>query len=637
MARNGSTFQYGGIGDLGRRVSQELLPRVRQPAQYIGGEVNQLVRPGDWERAEVRVAVAFPDTYTIGMSHLGCQILYWLCNHTPGVCAERAFCPWTDAERVMRERGIPLFTWDTRQPVASADILAISLQYELCFTSVLNMLDLAGIPLRSAERCAAEGGRGSKWPLVIAGGPQADNPEPMAEFLDLVVIGDGEHAMEQLLAAYREYKRDGVPRREMIERMARRFPWAYAPNLYEPSYHADGTLAGMTPLVEGLPPRIERCQTPDFEDAPFPVRPLLPWVEVVHDRISIEVMRGCPQRCRFCHAGYTKRPVGLRSVDRILEIAEEAYWATGHKEIGLLSLSTADYPHLRELSDKVNDRFASRMVNISMPSLRVDKMLANIPWMARSVRKAGLTIAVEAANDDMRAAIRKKVTDGRLLDGVRAAYEAGWNRVKLYFMSGFPGERPEDIDGIWNISNAVASERKKLGKPPARVNASVSWLVPKPFTPFQWMAQPRIDYFQEVRRRLAALGGGGKGAVRKGPGRKGPVRISTHHPERSILEGVFARGDRRLGKVIYEAWRRGARLDGWDECFDNRIWLDAYEATGVDPDFYAHRERGYDEVLPWDHIASGPKRDYLERQYDDVFTKINVARPLPVVAAAPAM
>jgi radical SAM superfamily enzyme YgiQ (UPF0313 family) len=474
-----------------------------------------------------------------------------------------------------------------------------------------------------ATPLAAEGGRATDWPLVIAGGPQADNPEPMAEFLDLVVIGDGEHAMEQLLAAYKEYKHAGVPRREMIVRMARRFPWVYAPNLYEPTYHVDGTLAGMTALVDGLPPQIERCQTPDFEDAPFPVRPLLPWVEVVHDRISVEVMRGCPQRCRFCHAGYTKRPLGLRSVERILEIVEEAYWATGHKEIGLLSLSTADYPHLRELSEKVNDRFASRMVNISMPSLRVDKMLANIPWMARSVRKAGLTIAVEAANDDMRAAIRKKVTDGRLLDGVRAAYEAGWNRVKLYFMSGFPGERPEDIDGIWNISNAVANERKQLGKPPARVNASVSWLVPKPFTPLQWMAQPRIDYFHDVRRRLAALSGG----------RKGAVRVSTHQPERSILEGVFARGDRRLGPVIFEAWRLGARLDGWDECFDNGIWLAAYEATGIDPDFYAHRERGYDEVLPWDHIASGPKRDYLERQYDDVFTKINVARPLPVLSA----
>ncbi|HUU94857.1 MAG TPA: TIGR03960 family B12-binding radical SAM protein [Phycisphaerae bacterium] len=593
-------------GPLGERVSNELLPRVRRPAQYVGGEVNQLVQPGDWEAAEVRVVIAFPDAYPIGMSHLGCQILYWLCNHTPGVCAERTYCPWIDAEQVMRERKIPLFTWDTRQPVADADILAISLQYELCFTSVLNLLDLAGIPLRAADRT-------DEHPLVIVGGPQADNPEPMAEFLDLVVIGDGEHAMADILAAYREYKREGVPRRAMIALMARRFPWIYAPNLYEASYHADGTLAGLTATTEGLPTRIERCQTPDFESAPFPTRPLVPWVEAVHDRISIEIMRGCPQLCRFCHAGYTKRPLRLRSVERILEIAERAYWATGHDEIGLLSLSTGDYPHLRELAERVNERFAARKVNISLPSLRVDRMLQNIPWMANSVRKGGLTIAVEAASDEMRAAIRKKVSDGNLLDGVRAAYEAGWNRVKLYFMAGYPGEREEDIRGIWELSRAVSAERRKLGKGAARVTAAVGWLVPKPFTPLQWMAQPRVEYFHEVQRELV-------GAARR---KRSAVHLQFHKPERSVLEAVFARGDRRLGPVIHEAWRRGARFDAWDETFDNRIWLDAYEATGIDPDFYAHRERGFAELLPWDHIGLHLKRSYLEKSYADVLRQIN--------------
>ena len=592
---------------LGERVSNELLPRVRRPAQYLGGEVNQLVRPGDWERADVRVVIAFPDAYPVGMSHLGCQILYWLCNHTPGVCAERTYCPWIDAEQVMRERKIPLFTWDTRQPVANADILAISLQYELCFTSVLNLLDLAGIPLRAAERT-------DEHPLVIVGGPQADNPEPMAEFLDLVVIGDGEHAMADILAAYREYKRDGVGRRAMIPLMARRFPWIYAPNLYAASYHADGTLAGFTPTIEGLPTRIERCQTPDFESAPFPTRPLVPWVEAVHDRISIEIMRGCPQLCRFCHAGYTKRPLRLRSVERILEIAEHAYWATGHDEISLLSLSTGDYPQLRELAERVNERFAPRKVNISLPSLRVDRMLQNIPWMANSVRKGGLTIAVEAASDDMRAAIRKKVSDGNLLDGVRAAYQAGWNRVKLYFMAGYPGEREEDIRGIWELSRAVSAERRKLGKGAARVTAAVGWLVPKPFTPLQWMAQPRVEYFHEVQRELV-------GAARR---KRSAVHLQFHKPERSVLEAVFARGDRRLGPVIYEAWRRGARFDAWDETFDNRIWLKAYQATGIDPDFYAHRERSFAELLPWDHIGLHLKRSYLERSYTDVLRQINV-------------
>lgn len=660
---------------LARRVSEEILPRVRQPAQYIGGEVNQLVKVGDWQAAEVRVVVAFPDAYTIGMSHLGCQILYWLANHTPGVCAERVYAPWLDAEAIMRQRGVPLFTWDTRQPAGEADLFCVSLQYELCFTTVLNLLDLAGIPVRAADR-------DDSHPLVIAGGPQADNPEPMADFLDLVVIGDGEHSLASILEAVREYKRAGVPRREMVLLLARQFPWVYAPNLYDVSYHDDGTIAGLWPKHDGLPTRIERCKTPDLEHAPFPTRPLLPWLDVVHDRISIEVMRGCPQVCRFCHAGYTKRPLQLRSVERVLQIAEEAYWATGHHEIGLLSLSTADYPFLRELAARFHERFAARRVNLSFPSLRVDKMLQHIPWMANTVRKGSITMAVEAARDDMRAAIRKKVTDGNLLDGVREVYKAGWNRVKLYFMAGFPGERDDDITGIVDLAQAVSDERRAIGKPPADVNASVGWLVPKPFTPLQWMAQPRLEYFLQVRDRLrnVARGGGrvvdgglgGYGAVagmredaataespggphadpdsesktqepkskRRGPGRgqKSRVRITTHDPHRSILEGVFARGDRRLGAVVHAAWKRGARFDGWDETYNDRVWQEAFEACGIDPAFYAHRERGYDEILPWDHIGLHMRRGFLEESYEDMFATIGGARPavgaaLPVISS----
>lgn len=590
---------------LSGRISEELLPHVKAPAQYIGRELNQLVSDGDWQRADVRIAIAFPDTYSIGMSHLGCQILYWLANHTEGVCAERVYCPWVDAAAVMRQRNIPLFTWDTRQPVADADILAISIQYEMSYTSILSVLDLAGIPLRASQR-------DDSHPLILGGGPQADNPEPIAEFFDLIVLGDGEESLAAILAAYRRYKEAGVPRREMIALMAASFPWLYAPSLYDVEYHPDNTIRTIRPNTEGIPSFIERCQTPNFDEASFPVRPLVPHVNVVHDRIAIEVMRGCPQRCRFCHAGYTKRPVGVRSVDRILEIAEEAYAATGIDELGLLSLSTADYPHLRELAGRANEQFASRRVSISLPSLRVDKMLANIPWMANAVRKTGLTIAVEAANDDMRAAIRKKVTDGDLLDGVREAYKAGWKSLKLYFMVGFPGERPDDIEGIWKLSNEVSNARRGISGHPASVKAAVGWLVPKAHTPFQWMAQPRAEYFHEANRILRDMG-------RR---RKSAVRIQTHDVQRSILEGVFARGDRRLAPVIEKAFRDGAVFDGWDECFDPRIWRRAFEETGIDPDWYAHRERAADEVLPFTHLSGSSRQAYLRNQYEDVFVKL---------------
>ena len=585
---------------LANRVSNELLPLVRQPAQYIGGETNQLVQRGDWDAAAVKVALAFPDTYAIGMSHLGCQILYWLCNHTPGVCAERVYAPWTDAEQVMRQRKLPLFTWDTRRPVADADLFGISLQYELCFTTVLNLLDLAGIPLHSTER-------DDSHPLVLVGGPQADNPEPLAEFVDLVVIGDGEHSMAGILAAMKEYKADGVPRRAMISLLAKRFPWIYAPNLYEVTYRADGTIAALEPREAGLPRSIARCETPEFETAPVPLRPLVPWVETVHDRIALEIMRGCPNLCRFCHAGYTKRPLRYRSVDRIVEIAEQNYRATGHHEIGLLSLSTADYPHLPELAERLNRRFGPAKVGLSFPSLRIDKMLQDIPWMSSNVRKGGITIAVEAARDCLRQAIRKKVTDGELMEGVRQVYKAGWKRVKLYFMAGFPGECDADITGIWDLSYAVSQERRKLGQAPASVTASVGWFVPKPFTPLQWSAQPRKEYFLEVRRRLMDL----KHSTRSA------VKIHTHRVETSILEAVFARGDRRLGPVLYEAFKRGARFDSWSECYNDTIWQEAFAATGVDPDWYAHRERAFDELLPWDHIGLHIGRGFLERAYQD--------------------
>lgn len=601
---------------LAERISEEFLPFVQQPGQYIGREWNQLVNTGDWDRAEVRVAIAFPDTYSIGMSHLGCQILYWLCNHLPGVCAERVYAPWIDAEQVMRQRGIPLFTWDTRQRVSEADILAISLQYELSCGTVLLLLDLAGIPFRAADRQ-------EHHPLVIAGGSQVDAPEPFAPFFDLMVMGDGEESMKAIVELHRRMKREGASRRDVILEMARQFEWIYAPGLYEPEYLPDGTLAGLHPSsacpTGFVPPAtISRCQTPNFEDAAFPTRPLVPYTEVVHDRIGIEIMRGCPQRCRFCHAGFTKRPLRLRTVDRIIEIAEQAWAATGQEEIGLLSLSTADYPKLRDLAERLNERFAGRRVNLSVPSLRVDKMLANIPWMTNSVRKGGLTLAPEAAADDMRAALKKKVTDGDLFEGLKQAYAAGWNSVKLYFMCGFPGERDEDIIGIFDLARQVSMAKKGVRGGPAAVTASVSWLVPKPHTPLQWAAQPTADYFHHARRLLRQTAMQTRSAV----------RIKTHRIESSIIEAVIARGDRRLASVIEAVYALGARLDAWEERFNYDLWQRAFDQTGIDPAFYAHRERPMTEVLPWDHIRNSRDREYLASQYQDLLMQLG--RPAAV-------
>lgn len=598
---------------LSDRVSTSLLPHVNQPAQYIGREVNQLVREGDWEKAKVRIALAFPDAYAVGMSHLGSQILYWLANHLPGVCAERCYAPWPDAEAIMRSEGIPLFTWDTRQPAGDADIFAASLQYEMGLTNFLVMLDLAGIPLWATERNASH-------PLVVVGGPLADNPEPVAEFVDLVIVGDGEDSLPVLIAAYKELQAEGIGRREMIPILARRFAWIYAPSLYDVSYNADGAIAAVSPKLEGLPARIERCRVADFEAAPVPMRPLVPYVQTVHDRMAIEIMRGCPQPCRFCHAGHTKRPVHTRSVEKLLEIAEQQYWATGYSELGLLSLSTADYPRLGELAAKINERFVQRRVNISVPSLRVDKMLQDIPWMTSGVRKAGLTIAVEAAADRLRQAIRKKVTEGDLMEGVIEAYKAGWRRIKCYFMVGFPGETEDDIRAIYDLAMSMSEVRRRIGKGPGQITASVSCLVPKPHTPFQWAAQQRAEYFERCRQILTEMRSRGRGKN---------VQVKFHDPRRSVLEAVITRGDRRLARVIERAYRLGARFDAWDECFRHELWQQAFEQTGIDPDWYAHRERPFTEVLPWDHIQAGPKREYLQGQYEDVFVKLGQPRPQP--------
>lgn len=599
------------MSDLKQIVSDKLLPFVNQPAQYIGGEVNQLAAPGQWEAAEVRVALGFADTYSMGMSHLGSQILYWIVNHLDGACAERVYCPWIDAEAVMRREGIPLFTWDHRHAVREADFLAVSLQYEMTFTNLLTMIDLAGMPLRSEDRGDAD-------PIVLVGGPQVDNPEPVADFVDLVIVGDGEESLPELLAAYRNMKYAGIKRRQIITELALQFPWCYAPNLYEVSYNPDGTIQAMWPKVPGLPSRIERCHVRDFEHTPVPDRPIVPWIQSVHDRISIEIMRGCPQVCRFCHAGATKKPMRVRSVERILQIAETSWKSTGSDEIGLLSLSTADYPYFAELAEQIDKQFASRMVSISVPSLRVDKMLQNIPWLTRSIRKTGMTMAVEAADDCMREAIQKKVSDENLMAAVQEAYKAGWRSLKLYFMAGFPGESEEDIKGIFRLACKVSEARKPFANGgAASINASVSWLVPKPFTPMQWAPQRDAEYFRRVHYTLKNL----QMSIRRLP-----IKIKTHGFARSHLEAVFSRGDRKICRVIERAWRDGARFDAWDDTFVFERWQDAFAKEGLDPAWYANRERPADEIFPWDHI-DGPDKAWLRKQYEDIFETLRQRPP----------
>ncbi|MDY7011028.1 MAG: TIGR03960 family B12-binding radical SAM protein [Planctomycetota bacterium] len=579
--------------NLSEAISRSLLPRVRQPAQYIGLETN--ARRADFDSAEVTVMLAWPDAYTIGISHLGSQVLYALAGDIDGVACDRTYCPLPDAETVMRTEGIPLFGWESRRAVADFDILGFSLAHEGCLTNVLTMLDLAGIPLRSADRSEGD-------PLVIAGNAIADSPEPMAPFIDLFCIGDGEEPLASLIELVREGKVSGAGRDDIIARAGRTIPAVYVPRLYRPVCNDDGTLAALEPTLADIPGRISRAHIVRMSDSPAVTAPLVPLSEAVHDRVSIEIMRGCPHSCRFCQAGATRKPVRWRSVDEILDIARRAIDATGYREISLLSLSTSDYPHFGELIDRLNAEFVSRNISISLPSLRVDSQLAVIPKLTSKVRKSGLTIAAEAGSERLRRAIRKNITDDAMLAGVRAAWQAGWRSVKVYFLAGLPGETDVDIDAIFNLCRRLSDTRKEVDGHRGNITAAVSWLVPRPHTPMQWSAMRDAEYFWYVRNRLRDLA------------RRSPVQFKFHRIERSILEAVIARGDRRVSDAIEAAWRNGARFDAWNEYFDYKKWQDAFDQTGIDPAFYAHRERTVDELLPWDHIDSGRSRETLQTE-----------------------
>lgn len=579
---------------------RRVLPFVQGPAQYAGGELNSVVKT---EGVKLRVALAFPDAYPVGMSHLGSKVLYEVVNRRPDAAAERVFTPFPDMDAKLVETGLPLVGLETFTPLSEMDLVAFSLSSEMDFTNILTVLDRGRIPVLASDRRDAD-------PIVVAGGHAAVAPEPLADFIDLFAIGDGEETMDTLVSELIALKEGGVKsRRERILALARKIPCLYAPAFYEPKYAADGTLTDLVPTEPGLSPVIKGAQIDDFDAAAFPTRPVVPYAEVVHDRITLEVMRGCPWKCRFCEATNVKRPVRLRSVATLVRYAEEIYKNTGYDEIALLSLSTSDYPHLEELTTELNKRFRDRKVGLSLPSLRVGEQLKILPQIVSDVRKSGMTLAPEVATDRLRRVIDKRIKNEDLFNGVREAYRHGWDLVKLYFMCGIPTETDEDIDGIIDLAEQVSRVRKDVGKPPARVNATVSPFVPKGHIPFQWAPMRDTAYFEHVRARL-------KRRV------KGPIRIKFHGPERAFVEGVISRGDRKVGAAILAAWKKGARFDSWDEHFRKDAWDAAFAQTGTDPAFYLFRERRKDERLPWQHIDIGRRPDFLRMEYEKALGQI---------------
>jgi len=585
------------VKNLRELVAAELLPGVRRPGQYVGLEVN--ARCADVNDAEVTVALAFPDAYSIGISHLGSQVLYNVLNALPGVACDRTYCPDVDAETVMRDRDVPLFAWESRAAVGDFDVIGFSLAYEMCATNMLTMLDLAGVAILAADR-------GPGDPLIVAGDAMGDTPEPLADFVDIFVAGDGEAPLAQIVELVREAKHSGAERDELILRAARQVEGVYAPRFYRPRYNQDGTLAVLEPTRGDVPEVVRRAYLPDLSDSPAITAPLVPVAEAVHDRVTLEIMRGCPNACRFCQAGYARLPVRYRGVDELLGIARAAIDASGYREISLLSLSTSDYPHLDELIDRLSAEFTPRNVAISLPSLRVNSQLKELPRLTAGVKKGGLTIAAEAALPRMRTAINKDISDEDMLAGVEAAYHAGWRKIKMYFMAGLPGETSADVDGIYDLCRRLSMTGKPITGHPGSISASVSWLVPKPHTPMQWTPMRDFDYFLGVKHRLNDIS------------RRSAVNFKFHWIELSMLEGVICRGDRRIGQVIRTAWENGARMDAWKEHFNYEAWTSAFEQTGIDPGFYIHRRIAEDETLPWSHIQCKHTTARLREQYEQM-------------------
>jgi len=575
-----------------------VLPRVQTPGQYTGGELNAVVK--DHARVRGKLCLAFPDAYTIGMSHHGLQVLYAVMNRREDWACERVFAPAADVERLLRENRLPLYSLETFTPLGQFDVLGFTLQYDLGYTNVLTILDLAGIPLAADERTL-------EHPLVIAGGPCAQNPEPTSRFVDLFVIGDGEEMLPRVCDEWLRLRGAGGggsgDRRSLLVQMASRLSSVYVPRCYEPEYGPDGQFASLRPMEAGLPEIVEPAVVDDLDAAPLPTAPVVPNVECVQDRIAVEIMRGCPWRCRFCQSSTIKRPLRLRRVETIVRAALESYRNTGYNEVSLLSLSTSDYPQFDELVRRLQETFEPLDVSVSVPSLRVNEQLSEVSELLGTGRRSGLTLAPEAALDDMRRQIGKRITNADLIEGCRRAFQQGFQRVKLYFMCGLPGERPGDLDGIIDLAEEIARLGRKAGGRRVVVVANVSNFVPKPHTPFQWHAMQTREYFRQAREHLFQRR------------RMRSVELKCHDVDASLLEGVLCRGDRRMGAAIESAWRRGARFDAWTDRFQPELWWEALCQTGIDVEATLHRPRPLDARLPWDHVGIRQGRAHLEREY----------------------
>lgn len=584
--------------EIHRILERDVLMDVQKPARYLGGEMNSIRK--DPDRVEVSFALLFPDLYELGMSHLGYQILYAIINELPWAAAERAYAVWPDMQEQMAAHGIPLYALESFRPVRQFDVAGFSLQHEMLYTNVLRMLELAGIPVESVDRRQED-------PVVIAGGPGAANPEPMADFIDLFFVGEAEETIVEFARLVRRLKAQRASREAIVLEAARTIPSLYAPAHYAVEYRQDGTVAHIRPTAEGLPERIRAAKVEHLDRAPFPTRPIVPFVETVHDRITLEIQRGCTRGCRFCQAGMLSRPGRVRSADRLVEQARESYASTGHSEIALCSLSASDHPEIETLMRRLVKVFEPLSVNISLPSLRVSQQLTLLPELLGAVRRSGFTIAPEAATERLRRVINKDVSEDELLSGVEAAYREGWRLIKLYFMIGLPTETTEDAVAVVDLSERVSRLRGKVAGGAGTVNVSVSPFVPKPHTPFQWepMAAP-----QRVSELIAVM---------KDRLRMRNVRLKHHMPERSFVEAALSRGDRRLGKVIKRVRQRGGQFDEWDECFSFAHWAEAFAQEGLTIEFYATRARALDEVLPWDHIDPGVKKEYLLAERERAF------------------